>query len=145
MDDTIFIERINVTAKLVDNKLYLTVLDKNFNNEDYLKILQSLELFFNISQKNNNKFYLIIDISKTAMFKIKNIFNYIYKCTIFFKKHHHFIQEYLYGTVIIMENKINKKIFENFLKFYQPIRPYKFIKNDNNITDINNILSEFKF
>lgn len=142
MNNIIFIENNNVMLNLIDNKLYLTILDKKFNNEDYLKILESFELFFSTSQKINNKFYLIIDISKTSMLQIKNIFDYVYKCTIFFKKHHLFIKKYLFGTIIIMENKINKKIFEYLLTFYKPIRPYKFT---NNINNINNILDKFKF
>ena len=141
MNNIIFIENNNVKLNLVDNKLYLTLLHYNFNNEDYLNVLQKLESFFIISKKNNMRFYLIIDISKTAMLKIKNIFDYVYKCTIFFKKHHIFIEQYLFGSVIIMENKINKIIFEYLLKFYKPIRPYKFIKNNSNI---NNILCDFK-
>jgi len=142
MNNIIFIENNNVTLNLVDNKLYLTVLHYNFNNEDYLNVLQNLELFFTIRKKNNDPFYLIIDISKTTMLKIKNIFDYVYKCTLFFKKHHPFIEKHLYGTIIIMENRINKTIFEYLLKFYKPIRPYKFIKNNNNINDV---IHDFKF
>ena len=133
MNDNILIDNNNIKLSLIENKLYLVLLNENFNNRNYLELLQKLELFFNNSKNNNSKFYLIVDISKVSMLKINNVFDYIYKFTIFFKKHDPFLQYYLFGTIIIMSSEINMTIFEYLLKFYKPVRPYKFCKNYNDI------------
>ena len=138
----IYLENNNIKLNLVDNKLYLTFLHCNFNNNDYLKVIEKLESFFSITKKNDNRFYFIIDISNISMLKIKKIYGYITKCSHFFKKHEKFIEKHLFGTIIIMENKINKMVFNFFLKLYNPKRPYKIIKKNKNFEDI---LNDFAF
>ena len=131
--NNIFIENSNIKLNVINNKLYLIPLSENFNNKNYLELLEKLELFINDIIENNNKFYLILDVSNVNMLKIKNIFEYLYKCSIFFKKHDSFLKNHLFGTIIIMSSVINMTIFDYFLKFYKPTRPYKFYKNYNDI------------
>lgn len=135
MSNYILIHNNNIKLNIIDNKLCLTILSENVTTKDYLELLNELEIFFNNTKnnKNNNKFYFIVDISQTTIMNITNIFDYVYKFTLFFKKHDLFLQNHLYGTIIIMTSKINKVIFDYLLSFYKPTRPYKFYKNYNEI------------
>jgi len=133
MSNYILIHNNNIKLNIIDNKLYLNVLSENVTTKDYLELLKELEIFFNNTKNNNNKFYFIVDISQITIMSITNIFDYVYKFTLFFKKHDLFLQNHLYGTIIIMTSKINKVIFDYLLSFYKPTRPYKFYKNYNEI------------
>lgn len=133
MSNYILIHNNNIKLNLIDNKLCLTILSENVTTKDYLELLNELEIFFNTTKNNKKKFYFIVDITQATIMNINNIFDYIYKFALFFKKHDLFLQNYLYGTIILMTSSINKVVFDYLLSFYKPTRPYKFYKTYNEI------------
>ena len=74
-------------------------------------------------------FNFIIDITKTNVLLISNVFYYAYTTSIFLKKHDDFFKKYLNITIIVIKNTTSKAIFEYLFKFYNPVKPVKFINN----------------
>lgn len=128
-----------IKIQLEDNKLYVIFLGESLNDKIFLKMLEKMELFFNICQKKNTKFYGIYDFSKYKTINFPSLYSYIKKGILFLNKHRDFFKTNLYGTIFLTESTMARNISELVLNQYTPIRPYKFL------TTKEEILFDFTF
>ena len=118
---------------LEDNKLYIIFLGNALTDKIYLKLLEKLELFYEVCKKKNKQFYFILNFSLTKTTSVPILFTYISKTSIFLNKHREFYKTHKFGTIFITETLIAKEISKLILSNYTPIRPYKFLNNKEEI------------
>lgn len=118
---------------LEDNKLYIIFLGNGLNDKIYLKLLEKLELFYEVCKKKNKQFYFLLNFSQYKTIYFPSLFSYISKTSIFLNKHKEFYKTHKFGTIFITETKIAKQISELILSNYTPVRPFKFINNKEDI------------
>lgn len=116
-----------IKIHLEDNKLYVTFLGESLNDKIFLKMLEKMELFFNICKKKNTKFYGIYNFSQYKTINFPSLYNYIKKGILFLDKHREFFKTNLYGTIFLTESTMAKNVSELVLSQYTPVRPYKFL------------------
>lgn len=118
---------------LEDNKLYIIFLGNGLTDKIYLKLLEKLELFYEVCKKKNKQFYFILNFSLYKTIYFPSLFKYISKSCIFLNKHKEFYKTHKFGTIFITETQIAKEISKLILNNYTPVRPYKFLNNKEEI------------
>ena len=118
---------------LKNNKLYIIFLGNELINKIYLKLLEKLELFYDICKKKNKQFYFILNFSLYKTIYFPSLFTYISKTSIFLNKNKEFYKTHKFGTIFITETQIAKEISKLILSNYTPVRPYKFLNNKEEI------------
>lgn len=118
---------------LEDNKLYIIFLGNALTDKIYLKLLEKLELFYEVCKKKNKQFYFILNFSLYKTIYFPSLFTYMSKTSIFLNKHKEFYKTHKFGTIFITETQITKEISKLILSNYTPVRPYKFLNNKEEI------------
>lgn len=129
---------ITLTNKTINNNiisiLEVRLLGEVLNDKIFLKLLQTLELFYDMCEKKNKKFLFIVDFSRYKLKHLSSLYNYLKKSTVFLEKHKPFFKKHKYGSIIITETTIAKNICSLVLNIYTPSRPYKFFTNQETLT-----------
>jgi len=111
-----------------DNILRFDILDL-IEEDSFNNLTNNLDKFYNKCKKNNTKFYLIIDFTKTLN---SNISTTIYYGKLFvnhLNENKSIIQDYLYGTLLISTHLISF-VWPLLTTLYTPIKPVKIIGPD---------------
>ena len=116
-----------------NNKLCITFFEEYLNDKIYLELLEKLELFYEVCKKKNIQFYLILNFSFMTVMSCAVLIKYISKTSVFLNKHREFYKTYKFGTIFITQTNVTKKIAELVLSSYTPVRPYKFINDEEEV------------
>tara|TARA_Y100000816_G_C26108264_1_gene590019 strand:- start:4121 stop:4783 length:663 start_codon:yes stop_codon:yes gene_type:complete len=127
----------------INNDIFnITFQNINFEKTDYILLIDKLKNMIETYKKNNKKFYFLINTTQINMLKIKNIYSYIIKFSVFFKNNEILIKDTIKYAYILSKKK--SILLTIIGKLYYTIIPYKIIvikhTLDNNY--INNIINK---
>jgi len=115
---------------LEDNILTIKLLGGCFTEDIMQKLYSIVEIFYEICKKKNKKFYTIYDFVNCKFTNIPNYLYYVNDIVTFLKKHSQFYNTHLHSTLLITEMELTKNLCNLVLSQYTPIRPLKFITNN---------------
>ena len=110
------------------NLEFLGIMD----DETFDIITNKCDELFNVCEKKNNTFYLVINFTTNDKWKITNLIYYGKYFADYLISNKTNLDKYLCGTIIITIQKLDF-IWKLFTKYYTPIKPLKIITPDKSI------------
>ena len=110
-----------------NNILTLTFLENKFTDESSQKLIDNIDLFHRISEKYNNKFYSVVDLTNVSLINSANYIYYAPTLTKYLNSQKTFLKTYLYGTLYIINNNIVKTTLNFLLSHYTVETPTNII------------------
>lgn len=134
-----------IIISLNKNILYHTILNKLPNIEEFVKMSNVLQTFYNICIEKNKHFYQIYNFNNIELSSIPEFS----KCTNFIKdffiKNKDIFNNNLYCSGIIINNFLVRNALKLVLNVYLPAKPFTFVKNESEVyTFFKNIREEYK-
>ena len=131
---------INVSNKIINiflnnnNILHIEFLDI-MDDISFKTFTSKIDEVFNNCKKNNNKFYLVLNFTKSINWSTTNLIYYINSTITYLHNNNNNIENYLYGSIFIIDkNSIYTSVFLILLqKLYTPIKPIKYISPSDTI------------
>ena len=130
----------NVSNKIINiflnnnNILHIEFLDI-MDDISFKTFTSKIDEVFNNCKKNNNKFYLVLNFTKSINWSTTNLVYYINSTITYLHNNNNNIENYLYGSIFIIDK--NSKYTSVFLillqKLYTPIKPIKYISPSDTI------------
>ena len=134
-----------IIISLNKNILYHTILNKLPNIEEFVKMSNVLQTFYNICIEKNRHFYQIYNFNNIELSSIPDFS----KCTNFIKnffmKNKDIFNNNLYCSAVIINNFLVRNALKLVLNVYIPSKPFTFVKNDSEVYEFfKSIREEYK-
>ena len=134
-----------IIISLNKNILYHTILNKLPNIEEFVKMSNVLQTFYNICIEKNKYFYQIYNFNNIELSSIPDFS----KCTNFIKnffiKNKDIFNKNLYCSAVIINNFLVRNALKLVLNVYIPSKPFTFVKNDSEVYEFfKSIREEYK-
>ena len=113
--------------------LTLKILENKFDDITSQSLINGIDNFHRSCEKNNKKFYSLVDITDCSLLNVPNYIYYAPTITQYLNSELYFLDKYLRGTLYIINNGTVKTILNKILSSHNGSTPKNFILKDEEI------------
>ena len=113
--------------------LTLKILENKFDDITSQSLINGIDNFHRRCEKNNKKFYSLVDITDCSLLNVPNYIYYAPTLSKYLNSELYFLDKYLQGTLYIINNSTVKTILNKILSSYNGSTHTNFILKDEEI------------
>ena len=113
--------------------LTLKFFENKFNDTTCKILINNIDAFHKICEKNSKKFYSLVDLTKCSLLNSPNYLYYAPTLIKYLNSQKDFLDKHLYGTLYIINNNTVKTILNNLISNYNGSTPINFILKNEDI------------